>query len=189
MSADVAGYSRLMGADEDGTLAALKAHRNAVDPVIFSHGGRIVKTTGDGLLLEFPTVGAAVRTALQTQQIMAERDALLPAERRMKFRIGIHVGEVIADGEDLFGDTVNVAARLQALAEPGGITLSGAARDATHRQVEAPMVDLGPQELKNIAEPVRVWRVDMAGTEQAGRQAAAARPEAERSAIAVLPFD
>ncbi|MCW5745129.1 MAG: adenylate cyclase [Alphaproteobacteria bacterium] len=189
MSADVAGYSRLMGADEDGTLAALKAHRNAVDPVIFSHGGRVVKTTGDGLLLEFPTVVAAVRTALQAQQIMAERDALLPAERRMQFRIGIHVGEVIVDGEDLFGDTVNVAARLQGLAEPGGITLSGAARDAAYRQVEAPMVDLGPQALKNIAEPVRAWRVEMAATEQAGQQAAAARPEAERSAIAVLPFD
>ena len=128
VSADVAGYSRLMGADEEGT-AALKAHRNAVDPVIYSHGGRIVKTIGDGLLLEYPTVVAAARACIETQRIMAEHDAMLPADRRMRFRIGLHVGEVMVDEDDIFGDTVNVAARLQELAEPGGIALSGAARD------------------------------------------------------------
>ena len=189
VSADVAGYSRLMGTDEEGTLAALKAHRNAVDPVIYSHGGRIVKTIGDGLLLEYPTVVAATRSCLQIQRIMAERDAMLPADRRMRFRIGIHVGEVMVDGDDIFGDTVNIAARLQELAEPGGIALSGAARDAVYRQVDATMIDLGPQSLKNIAEAVQVWRTDMGDTEQAGLQAAAARPKHERSAIAVLPFD
>ena len=184
VAADVAGYSRLMGVDEEGTLAALKAHRNAIDPVIFSHGGRIVKTTGDGLLMV-----AAVRAALQVQRIMAERAALLPADRRMQFRIGVHVGEVIAEQDDLFGDTVNVAARLQEVAAPGGIALSGAARDAVYRQIEAPLLDLGPQPLKNIAEPVPVWRVEMGETEQAGLVAAAARAPRERSAVAVLPFD
>ena len=189
VAADVAGYSRLMGVDEEGTLAALKAHRNAIDPVIFSHGGRIVKTTGDGLLIEFPTVVAAVRSALQVQRIMAERAALLPADRRMQFRIGVHVGEVIAEQDDLFGDTVNVTARLQELAAPGGIALSGAARDAVYRQIEVPLLDLGRQPLKNIAEPVPVWRVEMGETEQAGLVAAAARAPRERSAVAVLPFD
>ena len=189
VSADVVGYSRLMGADEEGTLAALKAHRNAIDPVIFSHGGRIVKTTGDGLLIEYPTVVSAVRSSLEGQQIMAERDATLPAERRMQFRIGIHLGEVIVDGDDLFGDTINIAARLQEIAEPGGIALSAAARDAVHQHIDAAIVDLGAQELKNIAEPVQVWRVDMGQTEQDGLRAAAARPKQERSAIAVLPFD
>ena len=189
VSADVAGYSRLMGLDEEGTLAALKAHRAAVDPVIYSHGGRIVKTTGDGLLIEYPTVISAVRASLATQRSMAERDAMLPDDRRMRFRIGVHVGEVMVDDDDIFGDTVNIAARLQERAEPGGIALSGAARDATHRQVDAAMIDLGPQALKNIAEDVQVWRIDMDDTQQAGLRAAAARPERERSAIAVLPFE
>ncbi|MCZ6861159.1 MAG: adenylate/guanylate cyclase domain-containing protein [Alphaproteobacteria bacterium] len=187
--ADVVGYSRLMGADEEGTFAALKAHRNAIDPVIFSHGGRIVKTIGDGLLIEYPTVVAAAGACLQIQKIMAERDAMLPADRRMQFRIGVHVGEVIVDGDDIFGDTVNIAARLQELAEPGGIALSGAARDVVHRHVDASMIDLGPQSLKNIVEAVQVWRIDMGDTKQAGLQAAAARPKQDRSAIAVLPFD
>ncbi len=187
--ADVVGYSRLMGSDEEGTLAALKAHRNAVDPVVYSHGGRIVKTTGDGILLDFPTVVAAVRVSIEAQRIMAERNALLPEERRMLFRFGIHLGEVMVDGDDLFGDTVNVAARLQEVADPGGIALSGAARDAAYRQIEPAMIELGPQPLKNIAEPVRVWRIDTGDAEHSGLQAAAARPRRERSAIAVLPFD
>ena len=189
VSADVAGYSRLMGADEEGTLAALKAHRNSLDPLIYSHGGRIVKTTGDGLLVEYPAVVAAARSCLEAQKIMAERNATLPTDRRMQFRIGIHLGEVMVDGDDIFGDAVNIAARLQEVAEPGGISLSGAARDAVHRHIGSAMIDLGPQELKNIAEPVQVWRVDMGETAQAGLEAAAARGKAERSAIAVLPFD
>ncbi len=189
VSADVAGYSRLMGVDEEGTLAALKAHRNAVDPVTFNHGGRIVKTTGDGALLEFPTVVAAVRSCLEAQRIMAEREATLPAERRMQFRMGIHVGEVMVDDGDIFGDTVNIAARIQETAEPGGISLSSAARDVVHRQIDEPMLDLGAQSFKNIAEPVSVWRIDMNNTRSVALSAAAARPSSERSAIAVLPFD
>ncbi len=153
--ADVVGYSRLMGSDEEGTLAALKAHRNVVDPMVYSHGGRIVKTTGDGVFLDFPTVVATVRVSIEAQRIMAERNALLPAERRMLFRFGIHLGEVMVDGDDLFGDTVNVAARLQEVADPGGIALSGAARNTAYQQIEPVMIELGPQQLKNIAEPVR----------------------------------
>ena len=166
VSADVAGFSRLMGADEEGTLAALKAHRNAVDPVIFSHGGSIVKATGDGMLVEFPTIVAAVQCCMKAQRIMAERDATLPDARRMRFRIGVHLGEVMVDDGDIFGDVVNIAARLQEMAEPGGVALSAAARDAVHRHIDAAMIELGPQSLKNIAEPVTVWRVDMGDTQQ-----------------------
>ena len=130
VSADVVGYSRLMGADEEGTLAALKAHRNAIDPVIFSHGGHIIKTIGDGLLLEFPSAVQAIKAALAAQTIMAERNATLPQERQMQFRWGAHVGEILAEEGDIFGNAVNISARLQEAAEPGGISLSGQARDA-----------------------------------------------------------
>ena len=189
VSADVAGYSRLMGQDEDGTLAALKAHRNAIDPVIFNHGGHIVKTTGDGMLLEFASVVAAVEAALAAQTIMAERNATLPDERRMHFRMGLHLGEVLVDGGDIFGDAVNIAARLQEAAEPGGISLSGAARDAVQQRIEAPLVDLGETDFKNIAAPVRHWRVDMGRSQSAALSAAAAQAQLERTALAVLPFD
>ena len=130
VSADVAGYFRLMGLDESGTLAALKAHRRElIDPKIAEYGGRIVKTTGDGLLLEFPSVVDAVRCAVDVQRGMAERNAGVPPEQRIEFRIGINVGDIIIDGEDIFGDGVNVAARLQTLAEPGGICVSKVVRD------------------------------------------------------------
>ena len=161
VSADVVGYSRLMGRDEEGTLAALRAHRNAIDPVLFNHGGRIVKTTGDGLLLEFPSAVAAVDAAIATQGIMSERNASVPEERRIWFRIGIHVGEILVDGDDIFGDAVNIAARLQEAAEAGGISLSGPARDAAWQRIDAPLVDLGESEFKNIDTPVRHWRIDM----------------------------
>src|SRR5438552_6917027 len=118
--ADVAGYSRLMGADETGTLAALKSHRAVIDPIIAANGGRIVKTTGDGLLLEFPSVFEAVRSALTVQGLMADRNAEVAADRKMLLRIGIHLGDVIIEGDDIFGDGVNIAARLQEAAEPGG---------------------------------------------------------------------
>jgi class 3 adenylate cyclase len=130
VSVDVAGYSRLMGRDESGTLAALKAHRRElIDPKIAEYGGRIVKATGDGLLLEFPSVVEAVRCAVDVQRGMAERNAGVPAERRIEFRVGINVGDIIIDGEDIYGDGVNVAARLQALAEPGQIFVSKVVRD------------------------------------------------------------
>ena len=133
MAADVAGYSRLMGADEEGTLARLKAHRRElIDPKIGEHRGRIVKTTGDGLLIEFASVVDAVRYAVEVQQAMAERNSEVPQARRIEFRIGINLGDIIRDGRDIYGDGVNVAARLEALADPGGICVSrGRHRSAT----------------------------------------------------------
>jgi len=187
--ADVAGYSRMMGSDEDGTLAALKAHRNAIDPFVFNAGGQIIKTTGDGMLMEFSSVMAAVEAMLASQQEMARRNATLPDDRRMHFRIGVHVGEIIADDGDIFGDTVNIAARLQEMAEPGGVSISQAVRDSVHRRLTTPLMDLGRQDLKNIAEPVGVWRVNMGGALSEALRAAATTTAGERSAVAVLPFD
>ena len=187
--ADVAGYSRMMGSDEDGTLAALKAHRNAIDPFVFNAGGQIIKTTGDGMLMEFSSVMAAVEAMLASQQEMARRNATLPDDRRMHFRIGVHVGEIIADDGDIFGDTVNIAARLQEMAEPGGISISQAVRDSVHRRLATPLMDLGRQDLKNIAEPVGVWRVNMGGAQSEALRAAATTTAGERSAVAVLPFN
>src|SRR5690348_14072254 len=160
VSADVAGYSRLMGRDEGGTLAALKRHRRELfDPKIAEYGGRIVKTTGDGLLLEFPSVVDAVRCAVDVQRGMAERNAGVPQDQRITFRIGINVGDIIIDGDDIFGDGVNVAARLEGLAEPGGICVSRAVRDQVLDKLSFAFDDLGPREVKNIARPVEVFRV------------------------------
>ena len=160
LAADVARYSQLMGADEVGTLAALKAHRNErIDPVIARHHGRIVKTTGDGLLLEFPSVVDAVRCAVEVQRGMAERNAAVAPDKRLDFRIGINVGDIIIDGDDIFGDGVNVAARLEALADPGGICVSRNVRDQVLDKLNFAFEDLGAQEVKNIARPVDVYRV------------------------------
>jgi len=160
VSADVAGYSRLMGQDESGTLAALKAHRREViDPKIAEYGGRIVKTTGDGLLLEFPSVVEAVRCAVDVERGMAQRNADVPAERRIEFRIGINVGDIILDGDDIYGDGVNVAARLQALAEPGHICVSKVVRDQVLDKLSFGFEALGAQQVKNIARPVEVYRI------------------------------
>src|SRR5262245_3798311 len=160
VSADVAGYSRLMGRDESGTLAALKAHRRElIDPKIAEYGGRIVKTTGDGLLLEFPSVVEAVRCAVDVQRGMAERNAGVPSERRIEFRVGINVGDIILDGEDIYGDGVNVTAGLQALAEPGQICVSKVVRDQVLDKLSFAFEDLGPREVKNIARPVEVYRI------------------------------
>src|SRR5438552_625446 len=124
LAADVAGYRRLMGADETGTAKALREHRAAIDPIVASHGGRIVKTTGDGVLLEFPSIVAAVECAVAVQKVIAERNADLPEDRRMLFRIGINLGDVLIEGDDILGDGVNIAARLEGIAEPGGICIS-----------------------------------------------------------------
>jgi adenylate cyclase len=160
VSADVAGYSRLMGRDESGTLAALKAHRRElIDPKIAEYGGRIVKTTGDGLLLEFPSVVEAVRCAVDVQRGMAERNAGVPPERRIEFRVGINVGDIILDGEDIYGDGVNVAARLQALADPGQICVSKVVRDQVLDKLSFGFEELGAQQVKNIARPVDVYRI------------------------------
>ena len=168
VSLDVAGYSRLMGVDDSGTLAALKAHRRElIDPKIAEHDGRIVKTTGDGLLLEFPSVVDAVRCAVDVQRGMAERNAGVAPDKRLDFRIGINVGDIIIDGDDIFGDGVNVAARLEALADPGGICVSRVVRDQVLDKLSFAFEDLGAQEVKNIARPVEVFRVDLgSGTPQ-----------------------
>jgi adenylate cyclase len=156
LAADVAGYSRLMGEDEEGTLAALKAIRSEViDLKIAEHRGRIVKTTGDGLLGEFASVVDAVRCAVEVQRAIAERNIDVPADNRIEFRIGINLGDIIIDNGDIFGDGVNVAARLEASAEPGGICVSRVVRDQVRDKLDFPFEDLGEQNLKNIARPVR----------------------------------
>jgi len=158
----VAGYSRLMGVDDSGTLAALKAHRRElIDPKIAEHDGRIVKTIGDGLLLEFSSVVDAVRCAVDVQRAMAERNEGVGPDKRLDFRIGINVGDIIIDGDDIFGDGVNVAARLEMLAEPGGICVSRVVRDQVLDKLSFTFDDLGAQQVKNIARPVEVFRVDL----------------------------
>src|SRR5246127_2482491 len=160
VSADVAGYSRLMGRDESGTLAALKAIRlKVVDPSIASHGGRIVKTTGDGLLLEFPSVVNAVRCAVEVQTAMASKTVDVPEDRKITFRIGINIGDIIIEGDDIFGDGVNVAARVENECEPGSVYLSGSAFEQVRGKTAFAFDDLGARSLKNIDQPVRLYAV------------------------------
>jgi adenylate cyclase len=162
LAADVAGYSLLMGADEEGTLERLKAHRSQlIDPKIAEHRGRIVKTTGDGLLAEFPSVVDAVRCAADIQRGMLDREPDVPDEQRIRFRIGINLGDVIAEDDDIFGDGVNVAARLEALAEPGGICVSGVVHDQIQDKLPHRFADRGEQNVKNIARPVRVYSLGL----------------------------
>src|SRR5215470_15445655 len=157
LAADVAGYSRLMGADEAGTARALREHREAVRPIVVCHGGRLVKTTGDGVLLEFPSVVAAVECAIAIQKMMAERNAALPEAKRLLYRMGVNLGDILIEGEDILGDGVNVAARLEGICEPGAICLSEDAYRQARGRIEAEFVDLGEQSLKNIAHPVRAY--------------------------------
>jgi adenylate cyclase len=194
LAGDVAGYSRLMGLDEEGTLAALKGHRRAVvDPKIGEHRGRIVKTTGDGILVEFASVVDAVRCAVDIQRQIAERNAQVPADRRIEFRIGLNVGDIIIDDKDIYGDGVNIAARLQALAEPGGICVSRIVRDEVRDKLDFSFEDMGDQQVKNIARPVPTHRVRLE-TQPAEAITAAlapkrsARPLPQKPSIAVLPF-
>src|SRR5882672_10375796 len=159
LAADVAGYSRLMGVDEEGTLERLKVlRRELADPKIKEHRGRIVKTTGDGLLVEFISVVDAVRYAVDVQREMAVRNAGVAAERRIELRIGINLGDIISDEHDIYGDGVNVAARLEALAAPGGICVSRVVRDQVRDKLAFVFEDLGEQQVKNIARPVRAYR-------------------------------
>ncbi len=178
LAADVAGYSRLMGVDEEGTLAALKAiRRDLFDLKIKEHRGRIVKTTGDGVLVEFASVVDAVRCAVEVQRDMAERNADVPADKRIEFRVGINVGDIISDDNDIYGDGVNVAARLEALAEPGGICVSRVVRDQVRDKLDFAFDDTGEQQVKNIARPVRVYRVGpRASGPPAGETPAVATP-------------
>jgi adenylate cyclase len=160
LAADVAGYSRLMGADEEGTLERLKALRHElVDPKIAEHRGRIVKTTGDGLLVEFASVVDAVRCAVAVQQAMPERNTGFGEDKRIELRIGINLGDVIVEGDDLYGDGVNIAARIEALADPGGVFVSNTVHDQVRDRLPFAFEDLGEQQVKNIARPVRVYRV------------------------------
>jgi class 3 adenylate cyclase len=185
--ADIVGYSRLMGLDEVGTLTALKAHCEVIDPLIAEEGGRLVKTTGDGFLLEFPSAFHAVRAALGVQRLLAERNADVPEDKRLIFRVGIHLGDVIVDDDDIFGDGVNIAARLQEIAEPGGICLSQAVHATIHKNIDALFRDGGTKVLKNIAAPVHVYNLALDGS--AGE---APRPATPRSdsllSLVVLPF-
>ena len=170
LAADVAGYSRLMGTDEEATLAQLKGHRRAlVDPKITEYRGRIVKTTGDGILVEFASVVDAFRCAVEVQRGMAERNAEVPQEKRIEFRVGIHQGDIIIDADDIFGDGVNVAARLEGLAESGGICVSARVQEDAHGKVDVAFEDTGDQQLKNIERPVRVYRVILSGAAPSSR--------------------
>jgi len=184
LAADVFGYSRLMGIDEEGTLAALKAHRRElIDPKIAEHRGRIVKTTGDGALVEFASAVAAVRCALDIQRAMAERNADIPEDRRIEFRMGINVGDIIVDEGDVYGDGVNIAARIEPLAEPGALCLSDNAYQQIKGKLSIDIIDMGEQQLKNIGQPVRVYSVCSEG--------AATRPTLslpDKPSVAVLPF-
>ena len=184
-AADVAGYSRLMWADEEGTHERLKAHRQQlIDPKIEEHHGRIVKTTGDGLLAEFASVVDAVRCAFEVQRAMVDRNSETLEDERITFRVGINLGDVIAEEDDIYGDGVNVAARLEALAEPGGICISRMVRDQVRDKLDFSFDDLGEQQVKNIARPVRAYRIPVA--EKA--TAKVALPLPDKPSLAVLPF-
>ena len=187
LAADVAGYSRLMGADEEGTLERLKAHRHeTVDVKITEHRGRIFKTTGDGVLVEFASVVDAVRCAIDVQQEMASRDAKFPADQRIEFRIGINLGDVIVDGDDVFGDGVNIAARLEGLAEAGGLCLSSGAYDQVRDRVDIAFEDMGEVQVKNIVRPVHAYRALFDERRIAPVQPALSLPD--KPSIAVLAF-
>jgi TolB-like protein/class 3 adenylate cyclase len=190
LAADVAGYSRLMGLDEAGTARILREHRAVSDALVAKHGGRIVKTTGDGLLLEFPSVVDAVECAVAVQVVMAERNDGVPRDRRMLYRIGINLCDILIEGDDILGDGVNVAVRLEGIAEPGGICISASAYDQVRGKVAVEFADMGEQNLKNIARPVRAYAVVrdrlVSGTRNGGALPSAR--SAPRLSVVVLPF-
>ena len=192
MAADVVGYSRLMGTNEVGTLTSLKGHRaELIDPCIAEHLGRIVKLTGDGMLIEFPSVVSAVECAAHVQREMRERNAPIAEDRRIEFRIGINLGDIIVDDDDIFGDGVNVASRIEGIAKPGGVAVSSAVRDNVGNKLDLVFEDMGDQELKNIEFPVRVYNV-VVGASTAKANAGVAEIEiadADKPSIAVLPFN
>ncbi|HMD66295.1 MAG TPA: adenylate/guanylate cyclase domain-containing protein, partial [Stellaceae bacterium] len=193
LAADVAGYSRLMGHDEAGTLARLKEHRRElIDPKIAEHKGRIVKTTGDGILIEFPSVVEAVACAVAVQLGMAERNVSIREDQRIVFRVGINLGDIIVEDADIHGDGVNVAARLEAISEPGGICISATVRDHIGDRLDLAFDDLGEQALKNIARPVRAYRVLLATAERAPTISSVETTPTlalpDKPSIAVLPF-
>jgi adenylate cyclase len=188
--ADVAGYSRMMGADEAGTHAAFKAHRGAVHPIILNHGGRIVKKTGDGFLVEFPSIVEAIEAAVAMQLLMAERNAHLPADRVMQFRLGVHMGDVIADEDELFGDGVNIAVRLEAAAAPGGVAVSAKAHQEANKHLSVVFADAGNFRFKNIEETVNVWSWEPGGADKGSesRLASSLAAQYRTAIVGVLPF-
>jgi TolB-like protein/class 3 adenylate cyclase len=188
LAADVAGFSRLMGTDEAGTAQALRERRAAADPLIARHGGRIVKTTGDGILIEFGSVVGAVQCAIGLQKLAAERNAGLPDESRMEWRIGIHLGDVLVEGDDILGDGVNIAARLEGIAEPSGICISDDAFRQVRGKIEAEFADIGEQSLKNIARPLRVYRIGPSPAPNQATTPPTSLPLPDKPSIAVLPF-
>jgi class 3 adenylate cyclase len=190
LAADVVGYSRMMGEDEAGTAKAVRERREATAPIVAEHGGRLFKTTGDGMLIEFPSVVGAVECALAIQKQTAERNEGLAQEKRIRYRIGVNLGDVLVEGDDIVGDGVNIAARLEGLADPGGVFISGAAHEHLRGRVETEFVSLGEKALKNIARPVRVYAAQIATSDLSGasRVPSIERAEAPRASIAVLPF-
>ena len=190
LAADVVGYSRLMGEDEAGTAQAVREHREAARPIVAGFGGRIVKTTGDGLLLEFPSVVAAVECAIAIQKLMVERNAEAPEEKRIVYRIGVNLGDVLIEGDDILGDGVNIAARLEGICEPGGVLISGTAFDHVRGRIDATFLDLGPTQLKNITEPIRVYSLEVGkpAVAKPTRAPAPDKPTPPRLSMVVLPF-
>src|SRR6516162_1175957 len=193
LAADVAGYSRLIEADEEGTLSRLKALRaELIDPKIAFNHGRIVKSTGDGLLGEFVSVVDALRCATEIQVALAESNAALPPNRRIEFRIGINVGDIVVEEGDIFGDGVNVGARLETLAEPGGICVSARVQEDAAGRLDLAFEDMGEQALKNIARPIRVYRVRLVSADATPKElttkSGPALPLPDKPSIAVLPF-
>src|SRR5690348_1396289 len=193
LAADVAGYSRLIGSDEEGTLNRLRSIREEIiDPKVTEHRGRIVKTTGDGLLVEFTSVVDALRCATEVQNVMAERNVGIAAEERIEFRLGVHQGDIVVEDDDIFGDGVNVAARLEGLAQPGGICVSARVQEDVAGRLDLIFDDIGEQNLKNIARPVRVYRVRLATAENTPKvmptESGPALTLPDKPSIAVLPF-
>ena len=193
--ADVAGYSRMMGADEEGTHATFKAHRTAIYPIILNHGGQLVKNTGDGFLLEFPSIVGAIQAAIAMQALMAERNNHIPADRVMQFRLGVHMGDVMADEDEVFGDDVNIAVRLELVAAPGGVAISAKAHGEAGKHLGISFVDAGNHRFKNIEQPVHVWTWEPAGSDVRGREPREASTDASNLAaqyrtaiVGVLPF-
>jgi TolB-like protein/class 3 adenylate cyclase/tetratricopeptide (TPR) repeat protein len=195
LAADVAGYSRMMGMDEEDVLARLKAARKSLfDPSIAAHRGRIVKTTGDGMLVEFASAVDAARCAIEVQRGMVERNAAVPQAKRIEFRVGIHVGDIISDENDIFGDGVNIAARLEGIAQPGGICISEDTQRQIRGKIDIAFEDMGPQNLKNIVEPMRAWRlrINADGSAAISKRSPVETTQAlalpDKPSIAVLPF-
>ena len=187
-AADVEGYSRLMGRDEVGTLRTLTAYRVITDRLIASHRGRIFNTAGDSILADFASAVDAVQCAVTVQKAITKENSSRPADEQMRFRIGIHVGDIIVQGDNLFGDAVNVAARLEALAEPGGICVSGAIRDHIGTKLPLSFTDLGEQQVKNITQPIKAYRIRGETSPTTASGVGSSLPLPDKPSIAVLPF-